>query len=215
MKLITEQIDSGIQYITEAKQNGKTEVFIEGIFMMADAKNRNGRIYESKILQPAVEKYIEEQVKTGRAVGELNHPEGPTINLDKVSHLITDLRFEGNNVIGKAKILETPMGQIVKGLLEGGVKLGVSSRGMGSLETRNGVNYVKNDFHLATVDIVQDPSAPSAFVNGIMEGVEWVYENGILTPQEIDEIETEIKRTPKAQLAEAQVRVFQHFLSKL
>lgn len=215
MKLITEQIDSGIHYITEAKQNGKTEVFIEGIFMMADAKNRNGRIYESKILQPAVEKYIEEQVKTGRAVGELNHPDGPTINLDKVSHLITDLRFEGNNVIGKAKILETPMGQIVKGLLEGGVKLGVSSRGMGSLETRNGVNYVKNDFHLATVDIVQDPSAPSAFVNGIMEGVEWVYENGILTPQEIDEIETEIKRTPKAQLAEAQVRVFQHFLSKL
>lgn len=215
MKLITEQIDSGIQYITEAKQNGKTEVFIEGIFMMADAKNRNGRIYESKILQPAVEKYIEEQVKTGRAVGELNHPEGPTINLDKVSHLITDLRFEGNNVIGKAKILETPMGQIVKGLLEGGVKLGVSSRGMGSLETRGGVNYVKNDFHLATVDIVQDPSAPSAFVNGIMEGVEWIYENGILTPQEIDEIETEIKRTPKAQLAEAQVRVFQHFLSKL
>jgi hypothetical protein len=215
MKLITEQIDSGIQYITEAKQNGKTDVFIEGIFMMADAKNRNGRIYESKILQPAVEKYIEEQVKTGRAVGELNHPEGPTINLDKVSHLITDLRFEGNNVIGKAKILETPMGQIVKGLLEGGVKLGVSSRGMGSLETRNGVNYVKNDFHLATVDIVQDPSAPSAFVNGIMEGVEWIYENGILTPQEIDEIETEIKRTPKAQLAEAQVRVFQHFLSKL
>lgn len=215
MKLITEQIDSGIHYITEAKQNGKTEVFIEGIFMMADSKNRNGRIYESKILQPAVEKYIEEQVKTGRAVGELNHPEGPTINLDKVSHLITDLRFEGNNVIGKAKILETPMGQIVKGLLEGGVKLGVSSRGMGSLETRNGVNYVKNDFHLATVDIVQDPSAPSAFVNGIMEGVEWVYENGILTPQEIDEIETEIKRTPKAQLAEAQVRVFQHFLSKL
>lgn len=215
MKLITEQIDSGIQYITEAKQNGKTEVFIEGIFMMADAKNRNGRIYESKILQPAVEKYIEEQVKTGRAVGELNHPDGPTINLDKVSHLITDLRFEGNNVIGKAKILETPMGQIVKGLLEGGVKLGVSSRGMGSLEQRNGVNYVKNDFHLATVDIVQDPSAPSAFVNGIMEGVEWIYENGVLTPQEIDEIETEIKRTPKAQLAEAQVRVFQHFLSKL
>ena len=215
MKLITEQIDSGIQYVTEAKQNGKTEVFIEGIFMMADSKNRNGRIYESKILQPAVEKYIEEQVKTGRAVGELNHPDGPTINLDKVSHLITDLRFEGNNVIGKAKILETPMGQIVKGLLEGGVKLGVSSRGMGSLEQRNGVNYVKNDFHLATVDIVQDPSAPSAFVNGIMEGVEWIYENGVLTPQEIDEIETEIKRTPKAQLAEAQVRVFQHFLSKL
>ena len=215
MKLITEQIDSGIQYITEAKQNGKTEVFIEGIFMMADAKNRNGRIYESRVLQPAVEKYINEQVTTGRSVGELNHPDGPTINLDKVSHLITALRFEGNNVIGKAKILDTPMGKIVKGLLEGGVKLGVSSRGMGSLEQRNGVNYVKNDFHLATVDIVQDPSAPSAFVNGIMEGMSWILENGVYTPQEIDEIETEIKRTPKAQLAEAQGRVFQNFLSKL
>lgn len=215
MKLITEQLDSDIQYVTEAKQNGTKDVFIEGIFMMADAKNRNGRIYESRVLQPAVEKYIEEQVKTGRAVGELNHPDGPTINLDKVSHLITSLRIEGSNVIGKAKILDTPMGQIVKGLLEGGVKLGVSSRGMGSLETRNGVNYVKNDFHLATVDIVQDPSAPAAFVNGIMEGVEWIYENGVLKPQEIEQIETEIKRTPKAQLAEAQVRVFQHFLSKL
>jgi hypothetical protein len=215
MKLITEQLDSDIQYVTEAKQNGTKDVFIEGIFMMADAKNRNGRIYESNVLHPAVEKYIEEQVKTGRAVGELNHPDGPTINLDKVSHLITSLRIEGSNVIGKAKILDTPMGKIVKGLLEGGVKLGVSSRGMGSLETRNGVNYVKNDFHLATVDIVQDPSAPAAFVNGIMEGVEWIYENGVLKPQEIEQIETEIKRTPKAQLAEAQVRVFQHFLSKL
>jgi hypothetical protein len=215
MKLITEQIDSDIQVITEAKQNGSKDFFIEGIFMMADSKNRNGRVYESKILKPAVEKYIQEQVKQGRAVGELNHPDGPTINLDKVSHLITDLRFEGNNVVGKAKILNTPMGQIVKGLLEGGVKLGVSSRGMGSLEERNGSNYVKDDFHLATVDIVQDPSAPAAFVNGIMEGVEWVVENGIFKPQEIEKIETEIKRTPKAQLAEAQVRVFQHFLSKL
>jgi hypothetical protein len=215
MKLITEQIDSDIQVITEAKQNGSKDFFIEGIFMMADSKNRNGRVYESKILKPAVEKYIQEQVKQGRAVGELNHPDGPTINLDKVSHLITDLRFEGNNVVGKAKILNTPMGQIVKGLLEGGVKLGVSSRGMGSLEERNGSNYVKDDFHLATVDIVQDPSAPAAFVNGIMEGVEWIVENGIFKPQEIEKIETEIKRTPKAQLAEAQVRVFQHFLSKL
>lgn len=215
MKLITETLDSDIHVMTESKQNGTKDYFIEGIFMMADSKNRNGRIYESNVLQPAVEKYIQEQVKTGRAVGELNHPDGPTINLDKVSHLITDLRFEGTNVIGKAKILNTPMGQIVKGLLEGGVKLGVSSRGMGSLETRNGVNYVKGDFHLATVDIVQDPSAPAAFVNGIMEGVEWICENGIYKPQEIEQIETEIKRTPKAQLAEAQVRVFQHFLSKL
>jgi hypothetical protein len=215
MKLILERIESDIQVVTESKQNGTKDYFIEGIFMMADSKNKNGRIYESKILKPAVEKYFQEQVKTGRAVGELNHPDGPTINLDKVSHLITDLRFEGNDVIGKAKILNTPMGQIVKGLLEGGVKLGVSSRGMGSLEQREGVNYVKNDFHLATVDIVQDPSAPAAFVNGIMEGVDWIVENGVFKPQEIEKIETEIKRTPKAQLAEAQVRVFQHFLSKL
>ena len=215
MKLITETLESNIEVVCEAKQNGSKDYFIEGVFMMADAPNRNKRIYESKILKPAVEKYITEQVKTGRAVGELNHPEGPTINLDKVSHLITDLRFEGTNVVGKAKILNTPMGQIVKGLLEGGVKLGVSSRGMGSLVERNGVNYVKDDFHLATVDIVQDPSAPSAFVNGIMEGVEWIWENGVFKPQEIEKIETEIKRTPKAQLAEAQVRVFQHFLSKL
>ncbi len=215
MKLILERIDSDINVVTEAKQNGTKDFFIEGIFMMADQPNRNKRVYESKILQPAVEKYIEEQVKTGRAVGELNHPDGPTINLDKVSHLITDLRFEGANVVGKAKILNTPMGQIVKGLLEGGVKLGVSSRGMGSLVEKNGVNYVKDDFHLATVDIVQDPSAPAAFVNGIMEGVEWICENGVFKPQEIEKIETEIKKTPKAQLAEAQVRVFQHFLSKL
>jgi hypothetical protein len=215
MKLITETLESNIEVFTESKQNGKKDFFIEGIFMMADSKNRNGRIYESKVLQPAVEKYSEDQVKTGRAVGELNHPEGPTINLDKVSHLITKLEWNDSNVIGKAKILDTPMGQIVKGLLEGGVKLGVSSRGMGSLETRNGVNFVKGDFQLATVDIVQDPSAPSAFVNGIMEGVEWIYDNGILKPQEIEQIETEIKRTPKAQLAEAQVRVFQNFLSKL
>jgi hypothetical protein len=208
-------MESDIQVVTEAKQNGTKDFFIEGIFMMADQPNRNKRVYESKILQPAVEKYIEQQVKTGRAVGELNHPDGPTINLDKVSHLITDLRFEGANVIGKAKILNTPMGQIVKGLLEGGVKLGVSSRGMGSLVEKNGVNYVKDDFHLATVDIVQDPSAPAAFVNGIMEGVDWICENGIFKPQEIEKIETEIKRTPKAQLAEAQARVFQHFLSKL
>jgi hypothetical protein len=215
MKLILERMESDIQVVTEAKQNGTKDFFIEGIFMMADQPNRNKRVYESKILQPAVEKYIEQQVKTGRAVGELNHPDGPTINLDKVSHLITDLRFEGANVIGKAKILNTPMGQIVKGLLEGGVKLGVSSRGMGSLVEKNGVNYVKDDFHLATVDIVQDPSAPAAFVNGIMEGVDWICENGIFKPQEIEKIETEIKRTPKAQLAEAQARVFQHFLSKL
>lgn len=215
MKLILENIDSDISIVTESNDNGKRDIFIEGIFMMADTENKNRRTYESKILVPAVEKYIQEQVVTGRAVGELNHPDGPTINLDKVSHLITALKFEGVNVIGKAKILDTPMGKIVKGLLEGGVKLGVSSRGMGSLECREGRNYVGSDFHLASVDIVQDPSAPSAFVNGIMEGVDWICENGIFKPQEIEKIETEIKRTPSAKLAEAQARVFQYFLSKL
>jgi hypothetical protein len=166
-------------------------------------------------MEPAVAKYVDTQVSKDRAVGELNHPEGPTINLDKVSHKITELRFEGNNVIGKASILKTPMGQIVEGLLDGGVKLGVSSRGMGSLVQKNGTSYVGSDFMLATVDIVQDPSAPEAFVNGIMEGVDWVWNNGILTAQEIEKIETEIKRTPQKHLAEAEIRAFKNFLSKL
>jgi hypothetical protein len=166
-------------------------------------------------MEQAVDKYVTDQVSTGRAVGELNHPDGPTVNLDKVSHLITDLKMEGNNVMGKARILDTPMGKIVKGLLEGGVQLGVSTRGMGSLEQRNGVMYVKDDFMLNTVDIVQDPSAPQAFVNGIMEGVEWVWNNGIIEAQEIERIETEIKKTPRADLYEAQVREFKNLLSLL
>lgn len=215
MKLISEYLESNLEYVTEAKADGSKTFTIEGVFMQADKQNRNGRIYESKVMKPAVEKYINEQVKTGRAVGELNHPDGPTINLDKVSHRITDLYFEGSNVIGKAQILNTPMGNIVKGLLEGGVKLGVSSRGMGSLERREGTVYVGGDFQLSTVDIVQDPSAPEAFVNGIMEGVDWVWENGILRAQEIEAYETEIKRTPRAGLAEAQMKVFKDFLSKL
>jgi hypothetical protein len=215
MKLISEYTDSNIECYTEATKNGGKQHVIEGVFMQADQKNRNGRIYEKQILEAAVEKYVVEQVKSGRAVGELNHPEGPTINLDKVSHKITDLRFEGSNVIGKASILKTPMGQIVEGLLEGGVKLGVSSRGMGSLVQKNGTSYVGKDFMLATVDIVQDPSAPEAFVNGIMEGVDWIWNNGILTAQEIESIETEIKRTPKKHLAEAEIKAFKNFLSKL
>ena len=214
MKLIVEQSDD-LQYVTEANDKGEKNVYIEGIFMQADKKNRNGRIYESKILIPAVERYNNEQVMKGRAVGELNHPDGPTVNLDKVSHRITELRTEGSNVFGKALILNTPMGQIVKGLVEGGCQLGVSSRGMGSLERRKDAMYVKEDFTLSTVDIVQDPSAPDAFVNGIMEGVDWVWDNGILKAQEIEKYETEIKRTSKANLAEAQVRVWQDFLSKL
>tara|TARA_B110000902_G_scaffold124226_1_gene145039 strand:+ start:914 stop:1570 length:657 start_codon:yes stop_codon:yes gene_type:complete len=215
MKLISEYHDSNIQVITEAKADGKKEYFIEGVFMQADKKNRNGRIYERSILEGAVNKYVEEQVKTGRAVGELNHPDGPGINLDKVSHRITELRFEGSDVIGRASILQTPMGKIVEGLLEGGVKLGVSSRGMGSLEKKNGVMQVGKDFMLATVDIVQDPSAPEAFVNGIMEGVDWVWDNGILKPQEIEIIETEIKEARNMRSSDIEIKAFKNFLSKL
>jgi len=215
MKLITEHIDKKLAVLTEAKKDGTKGYVIEGIFMQADKANRNGRVYEKRIMEGAVNKYITEQVKTGRAVGELNHPEGPTINLDKVSHRITDLRFEGNDVVGKASILNTPMGKIVQGLLEGGVQLGVSSRGMGSLVEKNGVMYVQDDFMLSTVDIVQDPSAHEAFVNGIMEGVEWIWENGMLKPQQIEKYETEIKSASSAKLSEAKLQVFQDFLSKL
>ena len=215
MKLITEHIDNKLEVLTEAKKDGSKGYAIEGVFMQADKANRNGRIYEKRIMEGAVRKYVTEQVKTGRAVGELNHPDGPTINLDKVSHRITDLRFEGTDVIGKASILNTPMGKIVQGLLEGGVKLGVSSRGMGSLVERNGVMYVQDDFMLSTVDIVQDPSAHDAFVNGLMEGVEWVWENGMLKPQQIEKYETEIKKASSGKLEEAKLRVFTDFLSKL
>jgi hypothetical protein len=167
-------------------------------------------------MEKAVGKYVDEQVSKNRAVGELNHPEGPTVNLDKVSHLITDLHFEGNDVVGKASILDTPMGKIVQGLLEGGVNLGVSTRGMGSLESRGDAMYVKEDFVLSTVDIVQDPSAPNAFVNGIMEGVEWVWDNGVLTAQEIcEEQETEIEIAPPVFSYESQAREYKNFLSSL
>ena len=214
MKLIAEYMESDLEVIEE-KVNGKKSLVIEGVFMQADSKNRNGRIYEKHILENAVSKYVKEQVSTGRAVGELNHPEGPTINLDKVSHKITELKFDGSNVVGKASILETPMGQIVKGLLEGGVKLGVSSRGMGSLVQKNGAMYVKDDFMLSTVDIVQDPSAPEAFVNGVMEGVEWIWENGVLCPQEIEKIETEIKGARGVRSSDVEIKAFKNFLSKL
>ena len=215
MKLITEFKDTDVQCIVEKKEDGSKNHIIEGIFAMAESKNRNGRIYPKAVMEKAVNKYVEDQVSKSRAVGELNHPEGPTVNLDKVSHLITDLKFEGNNVMGKARILDTPMGNIVKGLLEGGVQLGVSTRGMGSLEKRGNAMYVKDDFMLNTVDIVQDPSAPEAFVNGIMEGVEWVWNNGIIEAQEIEKIETEIKRAPRSNLYEVQTREFKNFLSLL
>jgi len=215
MKLITEYVEQNIETICEQKKDGSKDYFIEGVFMQSNKKNRNGRIYEKASLEKAVEKYVVEQVKQGRAVGELNHPEGPTVNLDKVSHKITDLHWQGNDVVGKASILKTPMGKIVEGLLEGGVKLGVSSRGMGSLVQKNGASYVGDDFMLATVDIVHDPSAPSAFVNGVMEGVEWVWDNGLIRQQDIEAIETEIKRAPRKDLQEAEIRAFKNFLSKL
>jgi len=214
MKLITEYTENdSINCLVEKKENGDKNYVIEGVFAQADKKNRNGRIYPKAIMERAVGKYVKEQVSKKRAVGELNHPEGPTVNLDKVSHLITDLKFEGNNVVGRAQILDTPMGKIVKGLLEGGVQLGVSTRGMGSLEKRNGAMVVKDDFMLSTVDIVQDPSAPEAFVNGIMEGVDWIWHNGVLSPQVIEEMETEIKNTPKAFRPEVQIREYKNFLS--
>ena len=215
MKLIAEYIENDLEVITEAKENGDKTYAIEGVFAQAEKKNRNGRVYPRAIMESAVSKYVKEQVSQKRAVGELNHPEGPTVNLDKVSHLITDLKFEGNDVVGKASILDTPNGKIVKGLLDGGVKLGVSTRGMGSLENRGGAMYVKDDFILNTVDIVQDPSAPAAFVNGIMEGVEWVWNNGVIEPQVIEEMETEIKTAPKKHLYETQIREFKNFLSLL
>jgi len=211
MKLIAEHIQN-VEYIIEQKSGSMK---IKGIFMQAEQKNRNGRIYPRPIMEKAVDKYVTEQVSQKRSVGELNHPEGPTVNLDKVSHLITQLEWKGNDVVGKAQILDTPMGQIVKGLLEGGVQLGVSTRGMGSLESKGGANYVRDDFILNTVDIVQDPSAPAAFVNGIMEGVEWVWNNGIIQPQVIEEMETEIKTAPKKHLYETQIREFKNFLSLL
>ena len=215
MKLITEYVEQELEVIAEAKKDGSKNYFIEGVFMQSNQKNKNGRVYEKKTLEKAIEKYVNEQVKTGRAVGELNHPEGPTVNLDKVSHKINELRWQGSDVVGKASILKTPMGQIVEGLLEGGVKLGVSSRGMGSLVQKNGAQYVGDDFMLSTVDIVQDPSAPSAFVNGVMEGVEWVWDNGLIRQQDIEVIETEIKRAPRKDLQEAEIRAFKNFLSKI
>lgn len=215
MKLITEFTENDVKCIVEKNEDGGKSFAIEGVFAVAESKNRNGRVYPKAIMEKAVGKYVTEQVSKGRAVGELNHPDGPTVNLDKVSHIIESLEWDGNNVVGKARILNTPMGMIVKGLLEGGVQLGVSTRGMGSLERKGDAMLVKDDFILNTVDIVQDPSAPGAFVNGIMEGVEWIWNNGIIEAREIENIETEIKRAPRSDLYEVQTREFKNFLSLL
>ena len=180
MLLITETTQN-VQWLTEDK-NGQKNYFIEGVFMESDTKNRNGRVYPGEVMSKEINRYNNEYVKQNRAMGELGHPEGPTVNLERVSHIIKDLRVEGKQVIGKAKIMETPYGKIVKNLMEEGARLGVSSRGMGSLKEQVGVNVVQEDFMLASVDVVADPSAPNAFVNGIMEGKEWIWDNGLLKP---------------------------------
>ena len=215
MKLIAEYTNTQLGYSIQEGKNGKKNTFLEGVFMQAENKNKNGRVYTREVLTSAVDKFVNEQVITGRAVGELNHPEGPSINLDKVSHRITELKWDGNNVMGKALILDTPMGKIVKGLVEGGVQLGVSSRGMGSLDFKDGANYVRDDFMLNTIDIVQDPSAPNAFVNGIMEGVNWESDGHGHYTRTIEEGETEVIESKESFSEEQQSAGFEHFLSKL
>ena len=212
MKLITEHTHE-LEYITESK--GK-EQYIKGIFMQSDLKNQNGRIYPHAVLKKEVNNFNNKYVKEGRALGELGHPMGPIINLDRVSHVIKELKEDGKNFVGKAKVMDTPNGKIVKNFISEGVKLGVSSRGMGSVkQNKEGVNEVQNDFVLSTVDIVADPSAPDAFVNGIMEGKEWVWENGVIKEREIDNMRKTIEKAKMRELEQKKLEVFQKFLQKL
>ena len=213
MKLITEHTNE-IEYITEGK--GK-EQYIKGIFMQADIKNQNGRVYPKEVLQKEVSNFNNKYVKEGRALGELGHPMGPVINLDRVSHVIKELTEDGKNFVGKAKVMDTPNGKIVKNFISEGVKLGVSSRGMGSLKAnkKTGVNEVQKDFVLSTVDIVADPSAPDAFVNGIMEGKEWVWENGVIKEQDIDAMKKTIMNAKMKELDQKKLEVFHKFLQNL
>ena len=217
MKLISEFNDYAVEpVIVESNESGKKDYFIEGIFMQSEIKNRNGRIYPKEVIQKEVKRYNKEFVEKKRAFGELGHPEGPTINLDKVSHMIEKLEEDGNNFVGRAKILSTPNGQIVKNLIDDGAKLGVSSRGLGSLESKGNAQYVKDDFQLATAgDIVADPSAPEAFVEGIMEGVEWVYESGILKAKDIDEMQKEMKTARLNKLEETKLNLWKRFVENL
>jgi len=217
MKLISEFNNYSVSpIIIEENDKGQKEYFIEGVFMQAEIKNRNGRVYPKEVMQKEVKRYNKEFVEQDRAFGELGHPEGPTINLDKVSHMITKLEEDGNNYVGRAKILSTPNGQIVRNLIDDGAKLGVSSRGLGSLEQKGGAQYVKDDFQLATAgDIVADPSAPEAFVNGIMEGTEWVYENGLLTARQFDEMQTEIRSAKSNNLEEVTIKQWKRFVESL
>jgi hypothetical protein len=214
MKLIKE-IHETISYITE-DSDGKKSLHIEGPFLVSEKKNKNGRLYEYNTMRKEVDRYTNEYINKNRAFGELGHPESPTINLDRVSHMISSLREDGTQWIGKAKILDTPMGTIARNLIEGGAQLGVSSRGMGSLKNINGVNVVQSDFYLATAaDIVADPSAPGAFVQGIMENVEWVFVNGIWTQQDIEESQKEIRKAPQKYVEDVSLRIFENFLKRL
>ena len=215
VKLISEEIQD-VEYICEQKEDGKKNYKIKGIFMQADIKNRNGRVYPMDVLNKEVERYNKQYVNEKRAFGELGHPEGPTVNLDKVSHMITKLYPDGKNFIGEAKIMSTPMGEIVKTLMDEGAKLGVSSRGMGSLDQKNGANYVRNDFYLATAaDIVADPSAPNAFVQGIMEGKEWVWNNGSLVEAELERARQRVNERVRKRQENENALEFIRFLKKL
>ena len=214
MKLISEEIQDA-EYLVE-ETGGKKSYKIRGVFLQSDIKNRNGRIYENDILSNEVKRYTTEFIDKKRAFGELGHPDGPTVNLERVSHMITSLKSEGKNFIGEAKIMDTPYGKIVKGLIDEGAQLGVSSRGMGSLVQKNGSNYVGKDFYLATAaDIVADPSAPDAFVEGIMENKEWIWDNGEIKAKDIEENKRYIEKAKSIQLAEAKANVFANFLEKL
>ena len=214
MKLITEHVEK-VEFLTEAK-NGKEYGYIKGIFLQGNLKNRNGRVYPIGVLQREVNNYTENYIHKDRALGELGHPDGPTINLDRVSHKIVELYQDGDNFIGKAKLLETPMGQIAKSLLREGVQLGVSSRGVGSLEQREGANYVRDDFMLTTAaDLVADPSAPDAFVQGIMEGKEWVWANGLLKEVELERAKKTLNNVSSRNLEEATLKAFKNLLFNL
>jgi len=214
MKLISEHIEE-IEYLTEADEKGGKNYKIRGTFLQADVKNRNGRVYPMDILEKEVGRYNKNFIQKKRAFGELGHPDGPTVNLERVSHMITDLYPEGTNFIGEAKVMDTPYGKIVKNLIDEGAQLGVSSRGMGSLEPKKGAQYVRNDFYLATAaDIVADPSAPNAFVEGIMEGKEWVWDNGIVKEVEIARYRKEMQKKTRDRY-EQKAQIFADFLSKL
>ena len=216
MKLICELTESVDYELIEEGAGGKKQYFIEGIFMQSEQKNKNGRIYPKEILQKEVKRYNKEYVEPKRAFGELGHPDGPTVNLDKVSHMITELVEDGKNFIGRAKILDTPNGQIVKSLIDEGARLGVSSRGMGTLKPDKKAQVVQNDFYLATAaDIVADPSAPNAFVEGIMEGVEWIWENGLLKAQDVERARQNIQKASSKQLEEVKLKEFKNLLSNL